>query len=209
DDGSGGPSDYHHRTQGSVGWGDGAVLIRRHFLNDLAEEHRLTGQEPHQPARIICRGSWSVRGGFLVDRGWGVWLGFGGAAWSVGVDDVGEVTPVGLIHIHPHGNTALLGQVIKDRSEVTPTPHLTRRRKMRLLVDGHRQGAGDVDGDDHVPQHHRHCLARVVTAVSQGGKLGHYLTPAVRRLLVSNSSSSPGWSWCWITNERFLIRHSP
>src|SRR5699024_11852361 len=85
-----------------------------------------------------------------------------------------------LIHIHPHGNTALLGQVIKDRSEVTPTPHLTRRRKMRLLVDGHRQGAGDVDGDDHVPQHHRHCLARVVTAVSQGGKLGHYLTPAVR-----------------------------
>src|SRR5699024_12794710 len=52
-----------------------------------------------------------------------------------------------LIHIHPHGNTALLGQVIKDRSEVTPTPHLTRRRKMRLLVDGHRQGAGDVDGD--------------------------------------------------------------
>lgn len=61
------------------------------------------------------------------------------AAWSVGADDVGEVTPVGLIHIHPHGNTALLGQVIKDRSEVTPTLHLTGRRKMRLLVDGHRQ----------------------------------------------------------------------
>src|SRR5690606_24694892 len=101
-----------------------------------------------------------TRGGFLVGWGWGVWRGFGASAWSVGVDDVGEMAAVGLVHIYPHGNTALLGEVIKDGREVTPTPHLTGRRKMRLLVDGYRQGAGDVDGDDHVPQHHRQCLAR-------------------------------------------------
>src|SRR5699024_4568490 len=29
------------------------------------------------------------------------------------------------------------------------------------------------------------------------------------RMVVSKASSSAGWSWCWITNERSLIRHKP